>query len=163
MGKLGSALYNRLVIIIPYVWLLLFFLAPFFIVFRISLSSTAIAMPPYEPAFSFADGWADTVAEDRELLLRQLPLPDRRPALFQRLPLERHDRRHLDAADAADRLSRCLRHGAGPAQHPPDAADAGHPALLDELPDPRLRLDRHPQAGRPAEPAAAVSASSTAR
>jgi ABC-type spermidine/putrescine transport system permease subunit I len=35
-----------------------FFLAPFFIVFRISLSTTAIAMPPYEPAFSLADGWA---------------------------------------------------------------------------------------------------------
>jgi putrescine transport system permease protein len=58
MGKLGSAVYNRLVIIIPYVWLLLFFLAPFFIVFRISLSTTAISMPPYEPAFSLADGWA---------------------------------------------------------------------------------------------------------
>lgn len=58
MGKLGSAIYNRLVIIVPYVWLLLFFLAPFFIVFRISLSTTAISMPPYEPAFSFADGWA---------------------------------------------------------------------------------------------------------
>ncbi|MBO9122745.1 MULTISPECIES: ABC transporter permease subunit [unclassified Rhizobium] len=59
MGKLGSPVYNRLVIIVPYVWLLLFFLAPFFIVFRISLSTTAIAMPPYEPVFSLADGWAD--------------------------------------------------------------------------------------------------------
>ncbi|CAN7173631.1 ABC transporter permease subunit [Rhizobium sp. LjRoot258] len=58
MGKLGSAFYNRLVIIVPYVWLLLFFLAPFFIVFRISLSTTAIAMPPYEPVFSLGDGWA---------------------------------------------------------------------------------------------------------
>ncbi|EJL53237.1 MULTISPECIES: ABC transporter permease subunit [unclassified Rhizobium] len=58
MGKLGSTFYNRLVIIIPYVWLLLFFLAPFFIVFRISLSTTAIAMPPYEPVFSLGDGWA---------------------------------------------------------------------------------------------------------
>ncbi len=58
MGKLGSAVYNRLVMIIPYAWLLIFFLAPFFIVFRISLSATAIAMPPYEPSFSFADGWS---------------------------------------------------------------------------------------------------------
>ncbi|TAV88088.1 ABC transporter permease subunit [Rhizobium leguminosarum] len=58
MGKFTSGLYNRLVIVIPYGWLLLFFLAPFFIVFRISLSTTAIAMPPYEPVFSFADGWA---------------------------------------------------------------------------------------------------------
>ena len=58
MGTLATRFYNRLVIIIPYAWLLLFFLAPFFIVFRISLSATAIAMPPYEPVFALADGWA---------------------------------------------------------------------------------------------------------
>ncbi|WP_434730175.1 ABC transporter permease subunit [Rhizobium binae] len=58
METLASRLYNRLVIIIPYAWLLLFFLAPFFIVFRISMSTTAIAIPPYEPVFSFADGWS---------------------------------------------------------------------------------------------------------
>ncbi|MFS2180481.1 ABC transporter permease subunit [Rhizobium pisi] len=57
MGTFASRFYNRLVIIIPYAWLLLFFLAPFFIVFRISLSATAIAMPPYEPVFALADGW----------------------------------------------------------------------------------------------------------
>ncbi|OWV69244.1 putrescine/spermidine ABC transporter permease [Rhizobium sp. R339] len=58
MGTFASRFYSRLVIIIPYAWLLLFFLAPFFIVFRISLSTTAIAIPPYEPVFSLADGWA---------------------------------------------------------------------------------------------------------
>ncbi|MBY3596731.1 ABC transporter permease subunit [Rhizobium bangladeshense] len=58
METAASRLYNRLVIIIPYAWLLLFFLAPFFIVFRISLSTTAIAIPPYEPVFSLADGWS---------------------------------------------------------------------------------------------------------
>ncbi|MBB3656304.1 putrescine transport system permease protein [Rhizobium sp. BK650] len=58
MGTLASRFYSRLVIIIPYAWLLLFFLAPFFIVFRISLSATAIAMPPYEPVFALADGWS---------------------------------------------------------------------------------------------------------
>ena len=57
MGTFTSRFYNRLVIIIPYAWLLIFFLAPFFIVFRISLSATAIAMPPYEPVFALADGW----------------------------------------------------------------------------------------------------------
>ena len=56
MNKLGSAIFSRLVIIIPYAWLLFFFLIPFFIVFRISLSTTAIAMPPYEPVFGFSDG-----------------------------------------------------------------------------------------------------------
>ena len=56
MTKLGSAIFSRLVILIPYAWLLFFFLIPFFIVFRISLSTTAIAMPPYEPVFGFSDG-----------------------------------------------------------------------------------------------------------
>ncbi|PDS76855.1 ABC transporter permease subunit [Rhizobium sp. L43] len=67
MGKLTSGLYNRLVITVPYAWLLLFFLAPFFIVFRISLSTTAIAMPPYEPVFSLADGWAGLWSKIGEL------------------------------------------------------------------------------------------------
>ncbi len=58
MQSLASRLYSRLVIIIPYAWLLVFFLAPFFIVFRISLSTTAIAIPPYEPVFSLVDGWS---------------------------------------------------------------------------------------------------------
>ena len=43
------ALTGRLVIVVPYLWLLVFFLVPFIIVFKISLSQTAIAMPPYLP------------------------------------------------------------------------------------------------------------------
>jgi putrescine transport system permease protein len=38
-----------LVISIPYVWLLLFFLVPFVIVLKISFSTAQIAMPPYAP------------------------------------------------------------------------------------------------------------------
>ena len=40
-----------LVVAVPYVWLLLFFAAPFLIIFKISLSDTAISMPPYFPVF----------------------------------------------------------------------------------------------------------------
>ncbi|WJR68046.1 ABC transporter permease subunit [Neorhizobium sp. CSC1952] len=40
-----------LVVAVPYVWLLLFFAAPFLIILKISLSDTAIAMPPYTPLF----------------------------------------------------------------------------------------------------------------
>jgi putrescine transport system permease protein len=40
-----------LVVVVPYLWLLLFFAAPFFIIFKISLSDTAIALPPYTPVF----------------------------------------------------------------------------------------------------------------
>lgn len=42
------------VIGIPYVWLLLFFLIPFLIVFKISLSDVALSIPPYTPVLDFS-------------------------------------------------------------------------------------------------------------
>jgi putrescine transport system permease protein len=48
---------GRLVVILPYAWLAAFFLAPFLIVLKISLSQTALAQPPYEPVFDLAAGW----------------------------------------------------------------------------------------------------------
>ncbi|WP_425475485.1 ABC transporter permease subunit [Mesorhizobium quangtriensis] len=65
--RMVQALTSRLVIIVPYLWLLLFFLIPFVIVFRISLSQTAIAMPPYTPVFSLQDGLAAFFDQLREL------------------------------------------------------------------------------------------------
>ena len=62
-----SALVSRLVIIVPYLWLLIFFLIPFVIVFKISLSQTATAMPPYVPTFGFEDGIAGFFSQLREL------------------------------------------------------------------------------------------------
>ncbi len=47
-----------LVIAVPYLWLLLFFLVPFFIVFKISLSDVAIAIPPYVPVLDLSQGFA---------------------------------------------------------------------------------------------------------
>jgi len=67
MAKLVPAIVSRLVIIIPYGWLLFFFLVPFFIVFRISLSQTAIAMPPYTPIFDLAGGLSGVLESTREL------------------------------------------------------------------------------------------------
>jgi putrescine transport system permease protein len=49
---------RRLVIVLPYLWLAIFFLGPFLIVFKISLSQTAIAQPPYEPLLDLAAGVA---------------------------------------------------------------------------------------------------------
>ena len=48
-------IFNRLTIGIPYLWLIIFFLVPLFIVFKISLSETAIQMPPYNPVFDGVD------------------------------------------------------------------------------------------------------------
>jgi putrescine transport system permease protein len=49
---------------IPFVWLFIFFLAPFAIVLKISLSQPTIAVPPYVPTF---DSLADIGARIREL------------------------------------------------------------------------------------------------
>jgi putrescine transport system permease protein len=45
-----------LLISVPFLWLLVFFLIPFFIVFKISLSDIATAIPPYTPTFDFTTG-----------------------------------------------------------------------------------------------------------
>jgi putrescine transport system permease protein len=47
----------RVLLLLPYLWLLLFLLLPFVIVFKISLSHTAIAQPPYVPVLDLSDGW----------------------------------------------------------------------------------------------------------
>ncbi len=46
-----------LVILIPALWLVLFFLVPFLIVLKISLSQTVIAQPPYVPVLDLSSGW----------------------------------------------------------------------------------------------------------
>ena len=48
----------RLVILLPYLWLVVLFLVPFVIVLKISLSQTAIAQPPYEPVLDLSGGLA---------------------------------------------------------------------------------------------------------
>ncbi len=45
---------QRLVIAAPFLWLLLFFLVPFLIVFKISFAEVQIAMPPYTPLVQWA-------------------------------------------------------------------------------------------------------------
>jgi putrescine transport system permease protein len=49
---------RRLLIIgVPYLWLLGLFLVPFGIVLKISLSDTALAIPPYMPTLDISGGW----------------------------------------------------------------------------------------------------------
>jgi putrescine transport system permease protein len=52
---------RALVIAIPFVWLFVFFLIPFLVVAKISLSEAAIAMPPYSPLIEW-DGLRAAVA-----------------------------------------------------------------------------------------------------
>jgi putrescine transport system permease protein len=53
----GGAFWRQLVVRVPYAWLFAFFLVPFLIVLKISLSQTAIAQPPYTPVLDLAGGW----------------------------------------------------------------------------------------------------------
>jgi len=48
---------GRLTVLIPYLWLAAFFLVPFVIVVKISLSQTAMALPPYTPVLDVLAGW----------------------------------------------------------------------------------------------------------
>ncbi len=65
-ADVNSSLKNRLlhslqhnwksvVVFVPYFWLLLFFLAPFFIVLKISMSGFAVASPPFQPMIEWVD------------------------------------------------------------------------------------------------------------
>ena len=52
---------RTVLIVVPYVWLLVLFLVPFLIVFKISLSDTALAIPPYTP--NLRDGLGALLSE----------------------------------------------------------------------------------------------------
>jgi putrescine transport system permease protein len=54
-GK-GDRLWRGIIIGTPYLWLLLFFLAPFAIVLKISLADPIVAQPPFTPFFDWSAG-----------------------------------------------------------------------------------------------------------
>ncbi len=58
---------RRLLVGIPYLWLLVLFLVPFGIVAKISLSDVAIAIPPYTPTLDLSGGWSAIRAYFAEL------------------------------------------------------------------------------------------------
>jgi len=56
--RLASGLqrhWKSIVVLIPFVWLLLFFLAPFFMVLKISLAESLIAQPPFSSLLQWAE------------------------------------------------------------------------------------------------------------
>jgi len=57
------------VLLVPVLWLVAFFLAPFIIVLKISLSRTAVAQPPYLPVFDLAAGWSGLTSFFAQLTL----------------------------------------------------------------------------------------------
>ena len=56
IGRLGAKIqdsWRTLVILVPYVWLFLFFLVPFAIVLKLSVAEPIIARPPFSPLFEW--------------------------------------------------------------------------------------------------------------
>ncbi len=61
------SLFTKFTVAVPFLWLAAFFLLPFLIVLKISLSDDAVAQPPYTPVFDFAAGWT-AIRESLSLL-----------------------------------------------------------------------------------------------
>jgi len=60
LSRLGNWLQTNwqwVVVAVPFVWLLLFFLAPFFIVLKISLAESLIASPPFSNLLQWGEGF----------------------------------------------------------------------------------------------------------
>lgn len=53
--------WKSLVVAVPFFWLLLFFLAPFFIILKISVAESLIASPPFSPLVEWAEDGAMSV------------------------------------------------------------------------------------------------------
>lgn len=65
-----DALWERIVVAAPYLWLLAFFLAPFAIVLKISLADPVIAQPPFTPLLDPATGEFRASADNYLFLLQ---------------------------------------------------------------------------------------------
>ncbi|UIJ71312.1 ABC transporter permease subunit [Aurantimonas sp. HBX-1] len=63
MAAARSSLFKRVVIAVPYLWLAALFLVPFLIVFKISVSNIATAIPPYTPTFGDPSTWLDSLGQ----------------------------------------------------------------------------------------------------
>ncbi len=61
LGRWAQKRWRGIIIAIPFAWLLLFFLAPFFIVAKISVAELAIASPPFTKMVEWADGGIVTI------------------------------------------------------------------------------------------------------
>ncbi len=132
----------RLVVLIPALWLVVFFLMPFLIVLKISLSQTVIAQPPYLPVLDLSAGWQGLLD-----FARQLSLANYAMLGSDQIYLASYLRSLWIAAISTlllllDRLSARLRHVACAA--PPAAVPVrcGGAAVSDRIPDPHLRLDQ---------------------
>jgi len=62
LASRAQAGWQTVVVFIPYAWLLLFFLAPFFIVLKISLAESMIASPPFSRMIEYTEDGVMTIS-----------------------------------------------------------------------------------------------------
>lgn len=55
LNVLATKIWQPVVLVIPYGWMVLFFLVPFFIVLKISFADSIVARPPFTPLLSWVD------------------------------------------------------------------------------------------------------------
>ncbi|MFB3101339.1 MAG: ABC transporter permease subunit [Gammaproteobacteria bacterium] len=70
--RIMDILWRRFVIVAPYLWLFIFFLAPFAIIFKISFADPIVAQPPFTPLFNLseqADKWFYFTLDNYRFLL----------------------------------------------------------------------------------------------
>jgi len=71
-GKGREMLWQRFTVAIPYIWLLVFFLAPFAIIMKISTADPIIGQPPFTPMFDDAGAFLATADNFKFLLTDKL-------------------------------------------------------------------------------------------
>jgi len=71
-GSNRDTLWQKLTVAIPYIWLLLFFLAPFAIILKISTADPIIAQPPFTPTFDDEGTFLATIDSYKFLLTDKL-------------------------------------------------------------------------------------------
>ncbi|MEE8344638.1 MAG: ABC transporter permease subunit [Woeseiaceae bacterium] len=71
-GKGREMLWQRFTVAIPYIWLLVFFLAPFAIIMKISTADPIIGQPPFTPTFDDAGVFLATADNFKFLLTDKL-------------------------------------------------------------------------------------------
>lgn len=64
--------WRHIAVAVPYLWLLVFFLAPFAIILKISLADPVIAQPPFTPTFDEGGNFSGTADNFRFLLTDKL-------------------------------------------------------------------------------------------
>ncbi len=71
-GSGRDRLWQRFTVAIPYIWLLIFFLAPFAIILKISTADPIVAQPPFTPTFDDAGALLATADNYKFLLTDKL-------------------------------------------------------------------------------------------